>query len=173
MLVEIDFSMGNNFVKSSWCDVISFEMIAGRREWSEEAVLIRREGNDWMMGFIWQGEWGKKCLATVSSCPFTYLRLPLTTKQLWTFSRVYPSLFCLLSLSAQCSSRPLANNCGWIERMTDRFQNLSVNRVPPHVTCVTWRSVFISLIPGFLICNKGRTVCLTYHLGCVQMKYRF
>lgn len=46
MVVEIEFSMGNNFLKSSWCDVISFEMMVGRREWSEEAMLIRREGND-------------------------------------------------------------------------------------------------------------------------------
>lgn len=43
--------------KSSWHDVISFEMTASRSEWSEETMLLGNDGGDYMVGFIWQREW--------------------------------------------------------------------------------------------------------------------
>ena len=47
MVVEIEFSLRQQLKnKSSWCDVISFETTASRRERLAEAMFLGREGDD-------------------------------------------------------------------------------------------------------------------------------
>lgn len=110
---------------------------------------------------------GKNLWPQLSLVHSSTFQLSLNTKQLWTLARAGPPLFIVLPHQHSAHHGTLADSCG-IERTADS-RTWVWTWVPPHVSCVTWRSLFISHIPGFLICGKGRATCLP-NTGCIQMK---
>lgn len=158
MVVEVEFSMGNNFLKSCWRGIIrgGYGYKEGGKWLNDGFYMIRRTGKN-----LW----------LVSSCPLIYL--PATTKhstvvglcQSFSFPFLHPFPISIVFIMGSWQIAVFEQK-GWqIDPRTWVW-----TRVPPYISCMTWRSFFMSLISGFLICSKGRTAYLTSYIGCVQMK---